>query len=925
MADIKNLCIPCKMTGLAMQIVLALPTPKGRGPALPGWADEKAMGLVPLTDYQYTLRAPRRGFVYVFHKKCATGDNRWYGWTVSGDGRLYPMGDLDFVAMQDLGQCGTIGHNNARLHCLILEKPHLCSTSWIMFIEQQLSKKARQRYADEDTLRNERMLKFEPAQLIESSAPSSTCITAGSEAALQQVADYSPQFLPNSLSMGLPYDVPSSVIKTISTKEDGSFDEKTLQKHHSTQFPWGDYLYTHSPEPKTKRNAALGAQMLKERTKKADGTEHPGVLVALPDALGCAQEMNGYTHDVAGCIKRYGEERELQITAYNAISGIKIALTQSVQKHMVESQRIIMSAAQFQTLMAVQPNPRGWPQDVRHEYLTSYVDTSTYGVRMVEVFPPGHEEKKLKAIHQGTINAVDSQWPKYEAKIDWPALNTFKTNWDNLLTKASDEQDKRTKELIKWLEAPALQQAFNDYHPEDAADGVAFESVVGQALMGMTGSASGNQKINAWVKEGQAKPSNLLWRAFALNRTETMQALDAVLADAKQHAGTPLTETAVLAAQGSTKHLAKFADLIKKSLTLHNTLRKDGVTHVRTGGLEKIFMTVGERFFQPFMKKGLDTVGEWGVKGLLLVRSGADYTHTMSLILAEAKFGKAGRTETLLALSMGKALADSKTSAGFKELKEAWTKLVSDADTPKTNSNPKLAGGYNEARDLRFAMAATMLQAVFAWKLSQDAAKDPNNKKIQGELFAAELSLGAGVIDLGATVIKGLAKTGDKALSFQALKIGGGVLSASAGIFAGTNDWNDAGKSKENSQKVLAYLYGSKAIANFAGASFSGLATLSYANPVAEMLALRFPSSMLARGVGKVFGRLFAYRAILMLGGLGFNVVVIAIQGSVWYFSDNALERWCEESAFGKAEKSHRISNAENQMRHFADALQEVI
>lgn len=37
-----------------------------------------------------------------------------------------------------------------------------------------------------------------------------------------------------------------------------------------------------------------------------------------------------------------------------------------------------------------------------------------------------------------------------------------------------------------------------------------------------------------------------------------------------------------------------------------------------------------------------------------------------------------------------------------------------------------------------------------------------------------------------------------------------------------------------------------------------------------------------------------------MLGGMGLSIAVIGIQVAIWYFSDDELEAWCEECAFGK-------------------------
>ena len=42
-------------------------------------------------------------------------------------------------------------------------------------------------------------------------------------------------------------------------------------------------------------------------------------MLALWDAIGITHELNGYRNDAAGWLKKYGDERELQIGAFSAI------------------------------------------------------------------------------------------------------------------------------------------------------------------------------------------------------------------------------------------------------------------------------------------------------------------------------------------------------------------------------------------------------------------------------------------------------------------------------------------------------------------------------------------------------------------------------------------------------------------------------
>ena len=62
-----------------------------------------------------------------------------------------------------------------------------------------------------------------------------------------------------------------------------------------------------------------------------------------------------------------------------------------------------------------------------------------------------------------------------------------------------------------------------------------------------------------------------------------------------------------------------------------------------------------------------------------------------------------------------------------------------------------------------------------------------------------------------------------------------------------------------------------------------------------------------------------------MLAGIWVSVGVLVISVAIWYFSDDALESWCEESAFGRTPQSARFPTAEKQMKALDEALLEVL
>lgn len=867
-----NLCDQCKSVGLPIMPVRYAVTPKAVQPGLPAWADGNRVKDVPLgEDFHYALRTLREGYVYLFYSKNARGSNQWECYTVGQDGCLRLQPDPKMARPQDGSTfaCSRQGHTNTALHYLVIERPEKCGPTWIAFSDTKWSDETIQEYTANTKLRNARMQTFHPAQMATGAKHRHGAIAEAP--AIEQVIEYAPAFTDNQL----PYQ---STVADFS-KEDGSYTASQVTKM-STRYPW--HLRKGEAENLVKHMKRRG------KGPKGDGTPH---VLALWDGIGIAHELNGFRNDAAGWIKRYGDERELQITALNAIEGAKQALANKQRANLGDHKRRVMSGAAFKDTMRVKPNPRGWPDNARWVPFTEREDILKHGTGMgYVVLPDSYID-----------NAVAHGWEKYEARFEKGAKDKFKQQWDALLTAADQIIDRRTEALVKWLEAPLFIDTLEDFHPTNIEDGVMFEDVVGEAIFGIGSTKAGRAKLEAWIKEAKASvKSNLLWRAIALNQQEGIADVDAALQYAQETLLVPLTvESATKALQDSTKYLAKLSSLSKSALTLHNQLRKDGVTRIQTGGLERLLMTVGERVFVPFVKKGTDFVGEKIVQSMLLTRAGIEHSSIMALVVAEARHIKEGRTEAMLLLSMGKAIADKQTGNKYRDLSDAWKHLVSNADAPKPNAKPVLAGGFNEARDIRFALVATILQGLFVLKLAQDAENDPNSTRIRAELLAAKLALAGGGVDIGATAIKGLSKLGDAAISYQALKVAGGALVAWVSWISVELDVELATKAERDGRRILMRAYMWRARSNALAGGLSALGTLSYTAPAMKAIGTRFPASVLARGVAAIGGRLLAARALLMLGGIGFSVASLAITLAIWYFGDNDLQIWCERCAFG--------------------------
>jgi hypothetical protein len=94
--------------------------------------------------------------------------------------------------------------------------------------------------------------------------------------------------------------------------------------------------------------AAQDVSAMQARCKKPDGGENTPHVLALWDAIGITHELNGYRNDAAGWLKKYGDERELQITAMSAIEGVKKALEKKVSDGWDQVSRIaVMEPGMF--------------------------------------------------------------------------------------------------------------------------------------------------------------------------------------------------------------------------------------------------------------------------------------------------------------------------------------------------------------------------------------------------------------------------------------------------------------------------------------------------------------------------------------------------------------------------------------------------
>ena len=934
MASNTALCDQCNSSGLPIMPVRYTAVPNAVQPCLPAWAGGNRVTSVALgSEFKYALRTLREGYLYIFYDKNRRGSNQWECYSVCQDGCMKLQLTPQAAQPQDLPtfQCGSSGHNNVLVRYIVIEEPHKCGATWLAFSQHKWSDETLKEYTENSALRNKRMQTIHPAALAGGAKHSHGAIAE--QAVLESVLEYAPAFKERDLPFG--GNVPEV------SKEDGSLQDPTGLARVSTRFPWA----------MRQGQAESTAKSMKARGKPPHGKPNTPHVIALWDAIGIAHELNGYRNDAAGWIKKYGDERELQITAYNAIEGCKKALEkkaadgvnnlnqQGFSSPTGEMNRLRVPIAQNTPNAA---SAQAFSQQyylLDQKYRNGEIGMSEFQAQRAPLVqryasnPAGlnaalaQEDGRKTAFEKGNLTAQvkarAEAWPKYEDRLYRGAIDKFKNKWDEFLKSASALVDRRTVDLVKWLEASLFLDTLEDFHRTNPDDGVLFEDVVGDAIFGMGSSNVGQQKIDQWVKDAQSSVSgNLLWRAIASNQSQAEPDIDAALA-LVYGPSTPMNS-------GGWEHLAgqvkwnKVFDLAKKSLTAYNTQMKavndatSGIAKVANmRGLDKIFVTVGGSWLKP-LTAAVDGANELALRTFLLVRSGVDPLAAKAVAAMDAKNTAVDREMLVRRLLNQDYYLSEAAQADYKARADKWAALRSSIEVPDAKRQ-----SFNASRDARMALIVAVFEAWNLYKTGEKAAKQPHSERAQAALTAAKFATSAAAIDVASNWTKGLAALGDRAVSYQAMKFGGGALSAVASGYGAALDFGATQNEIGEESYEMATLLGIRGTFQATSAVLGSLTALSYCSPLIETFGKRFGERMIGRALTAAAERLLLARAALVFASLEVSVFLLAVTVIIWYFEDDALEKWCDRCAFGlkrKVVKDPYIA-ADSQIKGFTAAL----
>ncbi|WP_205655602.1 T6SS effector BTH_I2691 family protein [Alcanivorax sp. 24] len=479
----------------------------------------------------------------------------------------------------------------------------------------------------------------------------------------------------------------------------------------------------------------------------------------------------------------------------------------------------------------------------------------------------------------------------YLSRLDTDAMDQVQTAFAQHSQDAETEMENRAPEQIAVLQSDYLQGALQAYDKADEENGARFAATLGLAVDGLVGCESGRSVIDGWWSQGPGGgPANLCWRAMAYNQQaleDNLVEMATVLegqTDTDDEGPNWVAIGALQAVQAATQQFEKLDTAI--SSLEHNGIAVSGVLAWQAGLLRNLFGS------------GHPGKGERALYRLLGTAS-------------RAQLGRyAFDAELHKQLSRAAAHPVARTAPGLVE------KLVRQSEPPVGAARSAQAGldsfiTQPKASEVRYGRALSVLIAAEALMLLFKAQSlGSGDQRVYMEAMAGVMAGAACGAELLASSAEAAAqRAGPGAQGARILQGSRKLWAASLGTVGGVvlagYDLADFWDARESGQGTLATVYLARGLAGLGLGGASSLLAVAAAGPFFEHVAktstnkagiiVARASARLATWLGREAAQKFLTRALV-----GSNAVFWLATG-VWYLvTPDALEAWCDKSAFRK-------------------------
>ncbi|KWA30877.1 T6SS effector BTH_I2691 family protein [Burkholderia territorii] len=913
-------CKNCEKGGLPILPVRYTVLPKIVSAKFPAGITGEGITGVTLTEHNYGLRTLREGWLYLFYSQGPHGKNYWEAYRITADGRLWKQSLPLPVVPVTHPACAKSGHA-VPMDIIAIEQPEKCAEVYIAFSEHSWHTKIFDLYAENATLRKERMQCIEPAKWIAGGTNKHAAIAT--ERSVDAILEYMPGFNAELLQ-------PSMMPKL--SDETGRYNPQ-LVKREATRYS----LHIRQATPDSASKALV--EMMHDVGKISATRHYPPMVLALWDAIGNVHELNGFRNDAGSMLGIYVRERAVQIDAMQSIDAAEVA----VRNGAVAFKSKLRSAMQAGIEGLMQSGGGDLPVLQTPEQM----EASQRRIEQAGVISPA----EAKAIGE-------AEWPKYLKRLNSSKLASFRPWFASVQTAVAAIQANRSADVGAWLKAPLLLTTLHDYYEEDVRDGKAFETVVSEAITGLPSEAKGEKLVSDFIDNmDPTQPASLVWRAFAGNQKQPKVEIKQLLTEVLKYKATPMEATAEWA-ETIAKPLEKiktfweFWEKMKEVKEHENPISKTEAG-LKALHIDKLMTAIAPSLFK-WTGFGLvgNCAGTYLLRGAMLMRVGISHADAIELVKAAVRtelpmFNKLKADFLALRLrgvpapnAYARALDHLASDERCQLLRAKWNAVK------VTSEGAEAAGAVRLAGTLAFIEVVSFGAAL---------SKTDKSGEDYASLVASGFSATSACLQVSTRAVTALAE--DAAQTLANLKAITGYLSGASSLIGAVLDVRSGNKEADKGRIALASIYYIKSSLGFvafgtnfltamtssaplisritggrgtvwvgkAGAGIAGATayTSEVAKPIIESISARerdaavkkatdiaFDSALkgaatdVAVATGERAFLIGAGRVVLFLAGWEVAAAVTLIQFLIWYLSDNDLETWMEKCWFGRSPNS---------------------
>ncbi|NNJ16211.1 hypothetical protein CSV86_013780 [Pseudomonas putida CSV86] len=620
----------------------------------------------------------------------------------------------------------------------------------------------------------------------------------------------------------------------------------TLKEHLKTQ------AFLPFPPPRQ----AVSAEMRPAAGRDTQG----GVAIVLNDALGMVQELNAWRNASSDSLDTFmAKEDEEKVDNQRKFT---IAFAIDNIRKLVEDEAEA-SYRNHQNTIGVRYTDPEYQAGNRYAVVQSSGNYQSF-----------RNPTQQRQVQDAAIKAARaSSWDKYAPYIDEQRRQDFLKHYQAEVAKADAARNARTADHLLWLQSEQLLDALEVFDRDDTEQALLFEDQMGKAIAGMNATEAGQALLERWREAGVSR-DNLYWRSLAQNQ----QAAENEVAALYQERNT-LENIDPVALQDRLKKLAVVYD---RAHAFMDELAAG------TGGPPSSYLVGGAML--------INTLGN----SLLQNQPATLLDKPVNKVAAAVLQAELGRYAQNIQLEM----------RGGKPLGRGASARI-DRAAQRSFDDALRGGRHGPMVEMRLGGVLAVLDV---WNLLNKLAVEDKGSRQYAELVAAILAVTAAGVEIGAAAVAFGSLSGSAAVQQGAkvfgggLRLGAGVLAATAGAVGAYYDYADFMEQWRLERYSSAYIYLLRATAQTGAATLSIAVGLAYATPYFEYLVKKYGTRTVI-GKAMIFGMqgsaAMAARMVPMLRlFLSANLVILALVLIEMFLLPTPLQRYLDHSTFRKERRN---------------------